>query len=396
MSAPAHAPIYLDHMATTPCAPEVVEAMLPYLTEHFGNAGSRSHAFGWTAEAAVKRARAQVAALIGATPREILFTSGATESNNLAIKGAAQGALAKGRHVITQVTEHKAVLEPIAVLEQYGWRVTRLPVNADGRVAPEAVAAAIAPDTTLVSIQHANNEIGTIQPIAAIGALCRAREVLLHVDAAQTVGKIPVDVGALGVDLLSLSGHKFYGPKGIGALYVRRRRPRIALVAQQHGGGQERGLRAGTQPVHQIVGLGAAAALAATEHAREATRQAELRDRLWQTLVAALPDARRNGPAIDRLPGNLHVSLSVPQEAALLSALRPLAVSSGSACAGDSLAPSHVLTAIGLDPAQMHGSVRFGLGRGTRVEDVDRAAEQVISTIQRMRAPAAPSNRRTA
>lgn len=389
-------PLYLDHMATTPCASAVVDAMLPYLTQHFGNAGSRSHAFGWTAEAAVKNARAQVAELIGATPREIVFTSGATESNNLAIKGAAQGALSAGRHVITQVTEHKAVLEPFAVLEKYGWQVTRLPVDAHGQVTPDAVADAIRPDTTLVSIQHANNEIGTLQPIAAIGAICRERQVLLHVDAAQTVGKLPVHVDTLCVDLLSLSAHKFYGPKGVGALYVRRRRPRIMLVAQQHGGGQEQTLRAGTQPVHQIVGLGAAAQLAIQNIPREAARQAGLRDRLWRRLAGQLPEIRLNGHPTNRLPGNLHVSARVPQEAALLSALRPLALSSGSACASDALGPSHVLQAIGLDREWMHGSLRFGLGRDTRTADVDRAAEQVISTIQRMRAPVAPSNRRTA
>lgn len=382
-------PIYLDHMATTPCSPAVVEAMLPYLTTHFGNAGSRAHAYGWTAEAAVKQARAQVAELIGATPREIVFTSGATESNNLAIKGAAQAAMSKGRHVITQVTEHKAALAPFAVLEQYGWDVTRLPVDAHGRVDPAAVEAAIRPDTTLVSIQHGNNEIGTLQPIAAIGAICRAKNVLLHTDAAQTVGKIPVDVAALHVDLLSLSGHKFYAPKGIGALYIRRRRPRIALTAQQHGGDQERGLRPGTLPVHQIVGLGVAAQQALMDVATEAARQTALRDRLRDLLVDGIPDLRLNGHPEARLPGNLHVSIGFIEGAGLLTALRPLALSSGSACMSEALTPSHVLQAIGLDAAWIHGSLRFGLGRGTTPEDVDQAAARVISTIQRIRARAA-------
>ncbi|MGK0362816.1 MAG: cysteine desulfurase [Bradymonadia bacterium] len=380
--------IYLDHMATTPCAPAVVDAMLPYLTTHFGNAGSRAHAFGWTAEAAVKQARAQVAALIGATPREIVFTSGATESNNLGIKGAAQAAMGAGRHVITQVSEHKAALAPFAVLEKYGWTVTRLAVDEFGRVDPAAVEAAIRPDTTLVSIQHANNEIGTLQPIAAIGAICRARDVLLHTDAAQTVGKIPVDVAALNVDLLSLSAHKFYGPKGIGALYIRRRRPRIAVTAQQHGGDQERGLRPGTLPVHQIVGLGTAALLAQADLVAEAARQAGLRDRLRDLLVEGIPNLRLNGHPEARLPGNLHVSIGFIEGAGLLTALRPLALSSGSACMSEALKPSHVLGAIGLDAEWIHGSLRFGLGRSTTTEDVDHAAARVISTIQRIRARA--------
>lgn len=380
--------VYLDHMATTPCAQPVIDAMLPYLGVHFGNAGSRAHAYGWTADAAIKRARQQVADLIGATPREIVFTSGATESNNLAIKGAAQSAMARGRHIITQVTEHKAVLEPVAVLEKYGWTVTRLPVDACGMVDPAAVEAAIQPDTTLVSIQHANNEIGTIQPIAAIGAICGARDVLLHCDAAQTVGKIPVAVDALGVDLLSISAHKFYGPKGVGALYVRRRRPRIQLTAQVHGGGQERGLRAGTLPVHQLVGLGAAAALA-TDLEREAARQAELRDLLRDRLDAGLPDLTVNGHPTMRLPGNLHVSVGVLQGDSLLPALRPLAVSSSSACMSDDLQPSHVLRALGLASERIHGSLRFGLGRSTTAEQVTAAAEHIISTIHGLRARAA-------
>lgn len=385
----ADRPIYLDHMATTPCAPAVVEAMLPYLTQHFGNAGSRAHAYGWTAEAAVKQARRQVAELIGASPREIVFTSGATESNNLAIKGAAQAAMTQGRHVITQVTEHKAALAPFAVLEKYGWTVTRLPVDAHGRVDPAQVEAAIRPDTTLVSVQHANNEVGTVQPIAAIGAICRARDVLLHTDAAQTVGKVPVDVTALNVDLLSLSGHKFYGPKGVGALYIRRRRPRITLTAQVHGGDQERGLRPGTLPVHQLVGLGAAAQLAGADLSVEAARQAGLRDRLRALLADGVAHLRFNGHPEDRLPGNLHVSVGFIEGAGLLTALRPLALSSGSACMSEALEPSHVLRAIGLDPAWIHGSLRFGLGRDTTPEDVDHAAARVISTIQSIRARAA-------
>lgn len=381
--------IYLDHMATTPCAPAVVEAMLPYLTEHFGNAGSRGHAFGWTAEAAVKRARQQVADLIGATPAEIVFTSGATESNNLAIKGAAEASLGRGRHVITQVTEHKAVLEPFRVLEWHGFEVTRLPVDAHGWVDPAAVEAAIRPDTTLVSVQHANNEIGTLQPIAAIGAICRARDVLLHCDAAQTVGKIPVAVDALGVDLLSISAHKLYGPKGVGALYVRRRRPRIQLIAQVHGGGQERGLRAGTHPVHQLVGFGAAAALAAGDLAAEAARQAGLRDALRDRLLAGVDHLRINGHPTERLPGNLHLSVGFLEAKGLLTALRPLALSSGSACTSGTLEPSHVLQAIGLPGAWIDGSLRFGLGRSTTAAQIAAVADRVISTIHGLRAHAA-------
>lgn len=381
--------LYLDHMATTPCAPSVVEAMLPYLTEQFGNAGSRGHAYGWTAEAAVKQARQQVADLIGATPREIVFTSGATESNNLAIKGAAQGALKQGRHVITQVTEHKAVLEPFKILEWHGWTVTRLPVDEHGRVDPAAVEAAIQPDTTLVSVHHANNEIGTLQPIAAIGAICRAHDVLLHCDAAQTVGKIPVDVDALGVDLLSISAHKFYGPKGVGALYVRRRRPRIQVIAQIHGGGQERGVRAGTHPVHQLVGLGAAATLAQGDVEREAARQAGLRDQLWARLVDGVPHLRLNGHPTERLPGNLHVSVGFLEGSGLLTALRPMALSSGSACTSGTLEPSHVLKALSLESGWIDGSLRFGLGRSTTAEQISAAAGHIISTIHGLRAHAA-------
>jgi len=379
-------PLYLDHLATTPCDARVVQALLPYLTESFGNAGSRGHAYGWAADEAVKQARERVAALIGATPREIIFTSGATEANNLALKGAAEAGLPAGRHVITQVTEHRAVLAPVAVLEAVGFEVTRLPVDAWGRVDPAAVAAALRPSTVLVSIMHANNEIGTVQPIAEIGALCRARGVLFHTDAAQSAGKIPLDVKQLNVDLLSLSAHKIYGPKGVGALYVRHGQPRVQITAQLHGGGQERGLRAGTVPVHQVVGFGAAAELARVEGAAEAERLRGLRDGLQAAITAALAGVRVNGHPTERLPGALHLSFEGVDGSSLLPALRGLALSTGSACMSDPPEPSHVLQAIGLAPAQVHTSLRFGLGRSTTAAEVTEAARQVVEAVQHLRA----------
>lgn len=378
-------PIYLDHLATTPCDPRVVRRLLPFLSEDFGNAGSRTHAYGWAADEACKQAREQVAALIHATPREIIFTSGATEANNLALKGVAEAGLPRGRHIITQVTEHHAVLAPVEVLEKHGFSVTRLPVDAFGRVDPAAVEAALRPDTVLVSIMHANNEVGTLQPIAEIAALCRARGVLVHTDAAQSVGKIPLDVGALGVDLLSMSAHKLYGPKGIGALYVRHGHPRVPLAAQQHGGGQERGLRAGTLPVHQVVGFGAAAELCGQEMGAEIERLRALRDAL-QAALSALPGVQINGHPTERLPGALHVSFD-GVEGALLPALRGLAVSSGSACMSDPPEPSHVLRALGRSPQQAHASLRFGLGRGTTASDIEAAAQQVEAAVRSLRRP---------
>ncbi|MEZ4467729.1 MAG: aminotransferase class V-fold PLP-dependent enzyme [bacterium] len=380
------APIYLDHLATTPCDPRVVEALLPYLTDRFGNPGSRTHAYGWAAEEAVKLAREQVAAALDATPREIIFTSGATEASNLAIKGVAEARLARGRHVITQATEHHAVLAPFEALERHGFSVTRLPVDAVGRVDPGAVEAALRPDTVLVSLMLANNEIGTLQPVAEVAALCRARDVLVHTDAAQAVGKIPVDVRALGVDLLSLSGHKIYGPKGIGALYVRHGAPRVAIVPQTHGGNQERGLRAGTLPVHQIVGLGEAMRLAGDLLADEGPRIAALRDRLQAGIFAGLDGVTLNGPTEGRLPGALNLSFDGVDGQGLIAAVRDLALSSGSACMSDPPMPSHVLAALGRSGEAVHASLRFGLGRGTTEAEIDAAIDCVVAGVRGLRA----------
>jgi cysteine desulfurase len=379
------APIYLDHHATTPCDPAVVEAMLPWLTRDFGNAASRAHTFGWSADAAVERARRQVAALIGASPKEIVFTSGATEANNLALKGVAESYAARGRHLVTCTTEHKAVLDPCDWLVTRGFEVTRLGVGADGLLDLADLEAALRPDTLLVSVMAANNEIGTLAPLERIGALCRARGVFLHTDAAQAAGKVPLDVHAQRLDLVSFTAHKLYGPKGIGALYVRRRDPQVRLAAQMHGGGHERGLRSGTLPVHQIVGFGEACALAATHLEADATRLSTLRDRLWAQL-REVPGARLNGAAAPRLPGNLNVSFDGVEAEALLIALRPVvALSSGAACASATLEPSHVLRALGLDEERAHGSLRFGLGRGTTDDDVERVATAVVRAVEAVR-----------
>ncbi|MFZ4737574.1 MAG: aminotransferase class V-fold PLP-dependent enzyme [Bradymonadia bacterium] len=379
------APIYLDHHATTPCDPAVVEAMLPWLTRDFGNAASRAHTFGWSADAAVERARRQVAALIGASPKEIVFTSGATEANNLALKGVAETYAARGRHLVTCTTEHKAVLDPCDWLVTRGFEVTRLGVGADGLLDLADLEAALRPDTLLVSVMAANNEIGTLAPLERIGALCRARGVFFHTDAAQAAGKVPLDVHAQRLDLVSFTAHKLYGPKGIGALYVRRRDPQVRLTAQMHGGGHERGLRSGTLPVHQIVGFGEACALAATHLEADATRLSTLRDRLWAQL-REVPGARLNGAAAPRLPGNLNVSFDGVEAEALLIALRPVvALSSGAACASATLEPSHVLRALGLDEERAHGSLRFGLGRGTTDDDVERVATAVVRAVEAVR-----------
>ncbi len=379
------APIYLDHHATTPCDPAVVEAMLPWLTRDFGNAASRAHTFGWSADAAVERARRQVAALIGASPKEIVFTSGATEANNLALKGVAETYAARGRHLVTCTTEHKAVLDPCDWLVTRGFEVTRLGVGADGLLDLADLEAALRPDTLLVSVMAANNEIGTLAPLERIGALCRARGVFFHTDAAQAAGKVPLDVHAQRLDLVSFTAHKLYGPKGIGALYVRRRDPQVRLAAQMHGGGHERGLRSGTLPVHQIVGFGEACALAATHLEADATRLSTLRDRLWAQL-REVPGARLNGAAAPRLPGNLNVSFDGVEAEALLIALRPVvALSSGAACASATLEPSHVLRALGLDEERAHGSLRFGLGRGTTDDDVERVATAVVRAVEAVR-----------
>lgn len=380
-------PVYMDNHATTRVDPRVLEVMLPYFTEKYGNAASRGHAYGWVAEKAVDRAREQVAAAIGATASEVVFTSGATESDNLALKGALESFTQRGDHIVTVATEHKAVLDTCAHLERTGRaRVTYLTPGPDGLLDPAAVAAAIEPKTVLVAVMAANNEIGVLQPIGALGALCRERGVLLFTDAAQAVGKVPVDVEAQHIDLLALSGHKVYGPKGVGALYVRRRNPRVRLTAQQHGGGHERGLRSGTLDVPAVVGLGAALDLARQELAEEAARVRRLRDRLWTGLQARVPGLRLNGDYERRLPGNLNVSFEGVQGEALMNAARDLAVSSGAACSSADNEPSHVLRAIGLPDEAVVASLRFGLGRFTTDEEVDFAIEHVAAGVARLRA----------
>ncbi|WP_119462346.1 IscS subfamily cysteine desulfurase [Rhodospirillaceae bacterium SYSU D60014] len=381
-------PIYLDYQATTPTDPRVVEAMLPYFTEQFGNPHSGHHAFGAAAAGAVETARAQVAALIGADPREIIFTSGATESNNLALAGVArfQRNLQGDRktHLVTAATEHKCVLESAAQLEREGFAVTYLPVGRTGLIDLERLAAAITERTVLVSIMAVNNEIGVVQPLAEIGALCRARGVHFHTDAAQAVGKIPLDVEAMNIDLMSLSGHKIYGPKGIGALYVRRR-PRVRLAPLFQGGGQERGLRSGTLPTPLCVGLGAACEIAMREMAPEADRLRRLAARLHQGVVRQLPDAYLNGDPGRRVPGNLNLGFPGIDGDRLIGELKDLAVSSGSACSSAALEPSYVLRALGLDEAQARASLRIGLGRFTTEAEVDYAVERLVAAVQRLR-----------
>jgi cysteine desulfurase len=385
---PVRLPIYLDYHATTPVDPRVLEAMLPYFTERFGNAASRSHAFGWDANAAVERARGQAASLIGASANEIVFTSGATESNNLAIKGVLHALAGRPRHVITTAIEHKSVLDTCRSLSAAGCRVTCLPVDSDGRVDPESVREAIADDTVLVSVMAANNEVGSIQPLAEIGAITAERGVLLHTDAAQAAGKIPLAVKTLGVDLLSFTAHKMYGPKGVGALYIRRR-ARIALAPIVEGGGQERGVRSGTLNVPGIVGLGRAAEINAEELPTESVRLARLRDRLYDVLRRSLPGVGLNGSLDRRLPHNLSVHFTgVPGESILL-AIDDIALSSGSACASGTIEPSYVLKACGVSDDLALSSVRFGLGRFTTEEDVDYAAAKVGAVIRQLRAPGA-------
>jgi cysteine desulfurase len=377
--------IYLDNHATTPVDPQVVTAMLPYFTEHFGNAASRNHAFGWAAEEAVEIARQQVAAVLNANPKEIVFTSGATESINLALKGVAGMYADKGRHVVTVATEHKATLDTCQALAARGVEVTVLGVDRFGQVDPDAVQAALRPDTVLLSVMHANNEIGTIHDIAALGALAKAAGVLFHVDAAQTVGKLPIDVQAMGIDLLSLSGHKVYAPKGVGALYVRRKAPRVRLEPQMHGGGQERGMRAGTLNVPSIVGLGKACEIAQRTMAEETDRLSALRDRLYRGLSERVAGVTLNGHPTRRLPGNLHVSLEAVEGESLMMSLKTIAVSSGSACTSASLEPSHVLTAIGLSNEMAHTSIRFGIGRFNTEADIDAAISAVATQVERLR-----------
>lgn len=379
-------PIYMDNHATTPCDPRVVEAMLPYLTEQFGNAASRNHAFGWAAEEAVELAREQVAKLIGATPKEIVFTSGATESDNVALKGVIEFYGHKGKHIVTSPIEHKAVIDTARWLERQGCEVTWLPVGQDGLIDPAEVSKAIRPDTVVVSVMHGNNEIGTVNDIGAIGAICKKAGVLFHTDAVQTAGKVPIDVEAMGVDLLSLSAHKMYGPKGIGALYVRRKKPRVRVAPMVHGGGHERGMRSGTLPVHQIVGFGKAAELALAEMEAESARTLALRERLRAKIEAAVPETLLNGSAEHRLPGNLNISFCFVEGESLLMALRDVAVSSGSACTSASLEPSYVLRAIGLDDENAHSSIRFGIGRFNTEEEVDYVADLVVKAVAKLRA----------
>ncbi|HEX9198181.1 MAG TPA: IscS subfamily cysteine desulfurase [Acidobacteriaceae bacterium] len=384
-----HLPLYMDNHATTPLDPRVLEAMMPYFTGKFGNAASRNHQFGWEAEAAVEIARGQIAKLIGCTAKEIIFTSGATESNNLAIKGIAEMYKERGTHIITQQTEHKAVLDTCKKLEKMGFRVTYLPVQADGLIDLEDLKHAIVtegPDKTiLVTIMYANNEIGVVQPIREIGKICHEKGVLFHTDAVQAVGKIPVDVQADNIDVLSLSGHKIYGPKGVGALYVRRRNPRVQITEQINGGGHERGMRSGTLNVPGIVGLGAACEICMNEMATEAVREAELRDYLKQKLESSLDYVQVNGNMEHHLPGNLNMSFVYVEGESLLMGINDIAVSSGSACTSATLEPSYVLKALGLGDEIAHSSIRFGLGRFNTKAEVDYVADKLIDVVLKLR-----------
>ncbi|MES1992233.1 MAG: IscS subfamily cysteine desulfurase [Pseudomonadota bacterium] len=377
-------PIYLDYAATTPVDPRVVEKMIPYLTELFGNQASRSHAYGWRAEAAVETARAQVAELVGADPKEIIWTSGATESDNLAIKGAARFYRQKGNHLITLATEHKAVLDPMRELEREGFKVSYLNPEANGLVDLATFQAAITPETILVSIMLVNNEIGVIQDIAALGAICRERGILFHVDAAQATGKVPIDLKTLPVDLMSFSAHKIYGPQGIGALYVRRR-PRVHLEPLIHGGGHERGLRSGTLPTHQIVGMGEAYRLAGESMGSENERIRALRDRFLAG-IADMEEVYLNGDLEARVPHNLNVSFNFVEGESLMMAVKELAVSSGSACTSASLEPSHVLRALGRSDELAHSSLRITLGRYTTAQDIDFAVALLKDKVAKLRA----------
>lgn len=387
-------PIYLDHQSTTPVDPRVVEAMAPWWSRDFGNAASRTHVFGWRAEAAVEAARETLARAVGAAdPAEIVFTSGATESDNLALQGVARALRERGDHLVTVATEHPAVLDTARALAAEGFALTELPVDRAGLVDPDDVARAITDRTVLVSVMWANNEIGVVQPIAAIAERCRARGVLLHSDAAQAVGKLPVDAGAAGVDLLSFTAHKLYGPKGVGALRVRRGRPRVRLAPLLHGGGHEAGLRSGTLPVPLIVGFARAVELALAERESETVRLAALRTRLLDRLHAGLDDVFVNGDLAQRLPGNLNLGFAGADADALLASLPELAISTGSACASARAERSHVLRALGLSEPALRASVRIGLGRGTTAEEVDAAADRLVAAVQAQRARRAPATR---
>lgn len=378
-------PIYMDNHATTRVDPRVLEAMLPYFSEDFGNAASRNHEFGWVAEQAVEKSREQIAKLIGATAKEIIFTSGATESDNLAIKGIAEMYREKGNHIITQVTEHKAVLDTCKRLEKYGFRVTYLPVQKDGRIDLEDLKRAMDEKTILVTIMSANNEIGVLQPIHEIGALCHEKGVFFHTDAVQAVGKVPFNVIADNVDLASISGHKIYGPKGVGALYVRRKSPRVQLVAQIDGGGHERGMRSGTLNVPGIVGLGKACEVAMNEMAEESKYLIGLRDSLKDQIFGELDEVYINGSIEHRLPGNMNISFAYVEGESLLMGINDIAVSSGSACTSATLEPSYVLKALGAGDDLAHSSIRFGIGRFNTQAEVNYVARRVIETVKRLR-----------
>ncbi len=378
-------PIYLDNHATTPLDPRVLEAMMPYLTNRFGNAASRNHSFGWEAEQAVEAARDQIAKLIGATAKEIIFTSGATESDNLAIKGVAEMYKEKGNHIITAVTEHKAVLDTCKRLEKSGYRVTYLPVKADGLIDLDDLRRAIDNKTILVTIMYANNEIGAIQPVAEIGKICHEKGVLFHCDAVQAVGKVPVNVISDNIDLASISGHKLYGPKGVGALYVRRKNPRVQVTAIIDGGGHERGMRSGTLNVPGIVGLGKACELAMQDMPEESKRLRELRDRLRDKLQAELDEVYVNGSMEHRLPGNLNMSFVFVEGESLLMGINDIAVSSGSACTSATLEPSYVLKSLGLGDDIAHSSIRFGIGRFNTKAEIDYVADKLVNIVRKLR-----------
>jgi cysteine desulfurase len=378
-------PIYLDNHATTPVDPRVVDTMLPYFTEKFGNAASRNHEFGWKAEEAVENARGQIAKLINATPKEIVFTSGATESTNLAIKGVAEMYREKGKHIITQVTEHKATLDTCKRLEKYGYEVTYLPVEKDGRINLDDLRRAITPQTILISIMYANNEIGVVQPIAEIGKIAKEKGVFFHVDAVQAVGKIPVDVQKDGIDLMSISAHKIYGPKGVGALYVRRKNPRVQLSAIIDGGGHERGMRSGTLNVTGIVGLGKACELCQNEMAAESAKLFKMRERLRESIMSRLDETFINGSMEHRLPHNINISFAYVEGESLLMGINDIAVSSGSACTSATLEPSYVLKALGVGEDLAHTSIRFGVGRFNTDEEIDYVADRVVETVSRLR-----------
>jgi len=378
-------PIYMDNHATTPMDPRVLEEMLPYFMEKFGNSASRNHPFGWAAEEAVELSRERIAKLIGATAKEIIFTSGATESDNLAIKGVAEMYREKGNHIITAVTEHKAVLDTCKRLEKYGYRVTYMPVQKDGLIDLDDLKRAMDDKTILVTIMYANNEIGVLQPVAEIGKLCRERGVIFHTDATQAVGKVPVDVIKQNIDLASISAHKMYGPKGVGALYVRRKNPRVQISAIIDGGGHERGMRSGTLNVPGIVGLGKACAIAQEEMPQESCRLAGLRNRLRDRIMNRLDEAYINGSTEHRLPGNLNISFAYVEGESLLMGINDIAVSSGSACTSATLEPSYVLKALGTGDDLAHSSIRFGLGRFNTEAEVDYVADRVIETVERLR-----------